>query len=352
MPAKDEARRLPRLVAALAEQRAGSGARFARGEVEVVLFLNNTTDAGAAVARRLQAEHPALALHVADAVLTGADAHVGRARQRAMDLAFGRLLAAGRPDGLLLTTDADTRPAPDWIAQNEAAAQAGADLIGGRVMLEPAERAALSPPVRAFYLLDVGYRRLLERLADLYCPSAHDPFPRHHQHYGASLAITAAAYADAGGLPAEPCSEDVALVRAVEAAGGRVRHSDRVRGYTSARRDGRAPGGLASAFQFWDRCAATGQAVVVEAPWHAERRWAAAARLLMAGDAVPLALRTTPDTPPPGAAVSIRDAVEQLRALTGHLAQLPLAARLARARRMPAPSAPTAPHTPASSLAA
>ena len=336
VPAKNEAAGLPRLIGALAGQQDQAGRALPAGALEVILFLNNTTDAGAAVARRLQAEYPTLALHVAEATLVGADAHVGQARQRAMDLAFGRLLAAGRPGGLVLTTDADTRPALDWVAQNEAEAARGADLVGGRVLLEPAERRALTPEVRALYLLDVGYRRLLERLADLYCPAPQDPFPRHHQHYGASLAVTAAAYAAVGGLPAERCSEDVALVRAVESVGGQVRHSDRVRAFTSARREGRAPGGLASAFQFWDRSVATGQPVRVEAAWHAERRWAAAARRQAGGRAVPLSLRTTPD-PAPETAVPIREAVRDLRVLTARLAACSPPERLRRACRLPEP---------------
>ena len=337
VPAKDEATRLPGLVAALSAQREADGTPLAPGAMEVVLLLNNGTDDSPAVARRLAAAYPRLpllALDVSDGI-----AHVGHARQRAMDLAFARLLAAGRPTGLVLTTDADSRPAPDWIVQNEAEVARGAALVGGRVLLDPAERAALAPGVRALYLLDVGYRRLLERLADLYCPSAHDPFPRHHQHYGASLAITAAAYASAGGLPAVPSSEDVALMRAVEADGGRVRHSDRVRVFTSARRDGRAVGGLASAFQFWDRTVAEGRPVLVEAPWHAERRWAAVARALYAGLPAAAALRSAPDPPPAGAGVPIREAVNELRTLTDRLARLSPSERAARARCLPLPYA-------------
>ena len=343
VPAKNESARLSRLVAALAGQRDLRGLPLAPGSVEVLLFLNACTDDSLAVALRLCAEHPHLTVRVLEASPEDGVGHVGDARQRAMDLAFARLLAAGRPQGLILTTDADSRPAPDWIAQTAAEVARGADLVGGRVLLEPAERAALAPGVRALYLLDVGYRRLLEHLSDLYCPSPHDPFPRHHQHYGASLAITAAAYAEAGGLPAEPVSEDVALMRAVEALGGHVRHSDRVRVFTSARRDGRAEGGLASAFQFWDRSAMAGQSVLVEAAWHAECRMAAAAQALAAGHLRPDELLCPPDPPPPDIAVPIRTAVRDLRALTGVLSSLSHADRLQRARCLPAPFALQAP---------
>jgi hypothetical protein len=330
VPAKQEAERLPALIAALADQRDRAGRRLPPDAFDILLFVNNSADDSAAVARRLQRTHPSLRLHVAEATLPPPDAHVGRARQRVMDWAFGRLLAAGRPRGLVLTTDADTSPAPDWVAQNEAEAQRGADLVGGRVLLRAAERAALAPGVRAFYLLDVGYRRLLERLADLYCPDPHDPFPRHHQHYGASLAVSAAAYAAAGGLPAARSSEDLALVRAVETAGGRVRHSDRVRVYTSTRRDGRAAGGLAAAFQHWDDKAGAGGEVWVESADHAERRWAEAALLRAAGRPIPLSLRSTPE-PAPGTGVPIRTAMRDLRDRTAALALLCPAGRLAHA---------------------
>ncbi len=46
-----------------------------------------------------------------------------------MDLAAERL----PPDGLIATTDADSTPAPDWLATQLAAVAQGAQAIGGRI---------------------------------------------------------------------------------------------------------------------------------------------------------------------------------------------------------------------------
>ena len=267
------------------------------------------------------------------------EAHVGRARQLAMDAACARLLAAGRPDGLLLSTDADTEPAPDWIARTAAEVAAGADAVGGRALLRADERAALDPGVRRLYLLDLAYRRALEELRDLYAPDLHDPFPRHHHHFGASLAVTARAYAWVGGLPAVPSSEDVALADALVEAGARLRHSPSVRVRTSARSVGRAPGGLADVFRWWAEVVADGREPLVEPAADAERRLARLGLVVAeAPDAPPpRALRTTPEALP-GLGQPLTGAIDGLRRRIARLRPLPPAARLDHAARLTAPS--------------
>ena len=232
---------LPRLLAAVAGQRDLDGQPLPARSYEVVLLANNCTDQTVAVARDLARQYEGLVFHAIDVSFRAPEAHVGRARQALFDLAFSRFQRIGRPHGVILSTDADSRPAADWVAQTHREITAGAAGVGGRVLLEPEEQRALSPEVRRLFLLDIGYRRALEELRWLYAPERHDPFPRHHQHFGASLAVTASAYRRAGGMPLVRTSEDVALYRAIVDTGGRFRHSSRVRVYTSAR--GRWPGG-------------------------------------------------------------------------------------------------------------
>ncbi len=338
VPVRDEAEALPRLVAALGAQRDAAGSPFARGEAEALLVLNNCTDASGEVLAALVAGRPWL--RVTSVVLGPGEAHVGRARQIVMDAACARLLAAGRPDGLVLSTDADSEPAPDWITRTAAEVAAGADAVGGRALLRADERAALDPGVRRLYLLDLAYRRALEELRDLYAPDRHDPFPRHHHHFGASLAVTAWAYAWVGGLPAVPSSEDVALADALVEAGARLRHSPDVRVRTSARSVGRAPGGLADAFRFWAGTVADGREPLVEPAADAERRLARLGLALAAAPTAPppRALRTTPD-PLPGLGQPLPAAIADLRRRIARLRPLPLAARLDHAARLAPPSA-------------
>jgi hypothetical protein len=204
--------------------------------------------------------------------------------------------------------------------------------VGGRILLEPEERAALPANVQRLFLLDVGYRRALEELRSLYAPEAADPFPRHHQHYGASLAVTAAAYAKAGGMPLKRTSEDAALYRAIVASGGRFRHSNRVRVRTSARVLGRAQGGLADALGRWRDQAIAATPVLVESAEHADERlgrlglWCATYPNI----APPLALAVTPEPPPPEHSAEISETLNSLRERVCARRSIPLRERLAR----------------------
>ena len=336
VPARNEEAALPALIAALAGQRGHDGAPLDPRVFEIVLLLNNCTDRTAGVTRDLQNKNPALALHVAEISFAADEAHVGRARQALFDLASTRL----RDAGLILTTDADSRPAPDWIAQNESEIARGVDGVGGRIVLDPAEAAALPPGVRRLLLLDIGYRRALEEMRALYSPEGHDPFPRHHQHFGGSLAVTAAAYAAAGGMPLRRSSEDVALYRAIVDAGGRFRHSHRVRVITSARMIGRARGGLADALEWWNAQALSGAPVIVESATAAERRLARLGLWNAAHTgAPPLALTATPEPPRTDAADEIHATLRILRERIATLRPLSHAARLDRARHFSVPAA-------------
>ncbi len=335
VPVKDEAARLPALVDALARQRDTDGRAFPAGTVDVLVLLNNCADDSAAALAEACARHPALDIRAASVTLPPAEAHVGCARQLLMDAACARLEGAGSAAGVICSTDADTVPAPDWIARTLAEMEVGADAVGGRALLLPAERAALAPGVRRLYLLDLAYRRVLEEMRGLYAPEPHDPIPRHHHHYGASLAVTARAYAAVGGLPGVRTSEDVALVHALWSHGFRLRHSPHVRVYTSARTTGRASGGLADAFQFWEETVRRREEPHVEPAAAAERRLAALGldRWTRPDTPPPLDLLTTP-TVPPGRGQPLTDAIRDLRECVFHLRPLSLADRLARARRL------------------
>lgn len=241
IPAKDEAALLPAALQALALQ-------CYRG-FEIVVLANNCGDDTAAVARGFAQHQGRLVLHVLEARFEGGEANVGHARRVLMDLAADRLARAGAADGWIASTDADTRVAPDWLERNAEAIAAGADAVGGRIRTE---RAPMHDP-RAPRLARLdAYARLLRLRIECHLdPQSWDPWPRHHQHFGASLAVRADAYRHVGGLPDQPHLEDEALVQALRRADLRVRHSPRVRVTTSARHDGRAEIGLAWQLRTW-----------------------------------------------------------------------------------------------------
>jgi len=334
VPARNEEATLAPLITALAGQCDLSGTALEAASYELVLLLNNCTDRTVAVAQELRQQYPRLRFHLAEVRFAPHEAHVGRARQALFHVAFARFRFLARRAGLILTTDADSRPAADWIAQTEAAIAAGVVGVGGRILLEPAERAALSPGVRKLFLLDIGYRRALEEMRSLYAPEACDPFPRHHQHFGACLAVTAGAYAQAGGMPLTRSREDVALYRAIVESGARFHHSYRVRVYTSARTVGRAQGGLADAMRWWHDRVRGATPVLVESAAAAEARLSQLGFWLVDNPAsvAPAALTATPE-PAPGHAAEIHATLRILRERSEKLRPLSLAARLDQARR-------------------
>jgi hypothetical protein len=158
-----------------------------------------------------------------------------------MDIACRRLMAIGRGDGLIASTDADTVVATNWLAAQLALVKAGASAIGGLIELDPTERQALAPQTLAVREESVS-RRLVAAIEQSQGAAA----AVEHGHFsGASLALTAVAYRRCGGLPVRAALEDEALAEALAKQGIAIHRSRLVRVRTSARRNGRAPRGLA-----------------------------------------------------------------------------------------------------------
>lgn len=266
VPAKNESETLPATLAALATQLDLEGKALAPELFEILVLANNCEDATAAVARQFAAAHPALAVHVVEVQLPPSEAHIGRARRLLMDAACRRLEAVQRPQGIIVSTDADTIPEPTWLAATLAEIRGGADAVGGRILTPT--RAPGTCAVRRSHLRDAAYRLLCARLESLLDPNPADPWPRHHQFFGGSLALTPEAYRQVGGLPVLPYLEDEALHRALHHHDLRVRHSPQVRVYTSDRQVGRVPVGLSWQLREWARLSGAGTEPVVESGHH------------------------------------------------------------------------------------
>ena len=256
MPVRDEARRLPAALRALASQRDADGTPFDPRRFEIIVLANNCSDASAAIVRSFAARRPRLQLHVVEVVFPPAVAHVGHARACLMNEALRRLSASRGEGGVIASTDGDTRVDPGWLAATLAEVRGGADAVGGRIVLD-AEADRL-PELARYTRRDDAYQRLRSRLEHELDPDPADPWPRHHQHFGASLAITARAYEQVGGLPAEPFLEDEALYQALRTRDLKVRHSERVSVVTSSRRHGRVAVGLSWQLREWASLARAG----------------------------------------------------------------------------------------------
>ncbi len=233
IPARNEADDIGPCLAALAAQRDAifDGA---------VLCLNNCTDGTAAVVRGSAPSLP-FPVHILEPVFPPALACAGQARRMAMDHAA---ILAG-PAGVVLTTDADGRVAPDWLAANLAALRAGADAVAGRADIDPEGAALIPPHLHAIDARECAYAALLDEIRALLDPDPADPWPRHDEHSGASIAVTVAAYRRAGGMPPEKLAEDRAFFDALRQVDARIRHDSAARVTVSARTIGRAQGGMA-----------------------------------------------------------------------------------------------------------
>ncbi len=207
----------------------------------IVLLINNTTDRTATIARAMAAGAPC-ALHVIERDLLGAEANAGTARRLAMDAAAE--LVGQR--GALLTTDADGRVPPHWVATNLALLRAGMDAVCGMAAIDPVDEAAIPAHLIADDAVETRYTELLDEIDSLLDPRPYDPWPRHTHRSGASIAVGAAVYHAVGGVPPVPHGEDRALITALERRDCKIRHDPSLQVVVSGRVVGRASGGMAA----------------------------------------------------------------------------------------------------------
>ncbi|RXD05781.1 glycosyltransferase [Sphingomonas sp. UV9] len=216
------------------------------GKVVIVAMANDCTDGTIAFLQNWRPTHASLAWS-AVSLLPGAR-HAGWARRLALDAGADLLT---QDTDLLLSTDADTNVAVDWIVRTVAHIDAGNDAVAGRALTLKADRASLGATAR--HRLDqLGrYYTALEYLRAHAATDAHDRWPRHFYEGGASIAVTQAMYRRIGGAPTPSVAEDRALFDRIRDHGGQVRHPLNVRVFTSCRVSGRAPGGMADAVARW-----------------------------------------------------------------------------------------------------
>lgn len=149
--------------------------------------------------------------------------NVGRAR------AVGAETLLARGARWLAFTDADTRVAPDWLADQ---LSLGADAVCGTVAVEDWERHGENAEALRLHFAQTYFDR-----------------DDHRHVHGANLGVSAQAYRLVGGFQALACSEDQALIEALKAVGANIAWSAKPRVVTSARLQARAVGGFADALK-------------------------------------------------------------------------------------------------------
>lgn len=233
LPVCNEAEHIKACLEAFAEQ------DFA-GPFILVLLLNNCTDGTAQIVAAFEPP-PRMHLQVESRIFPSHEASAGYARHVAMQAA--RQLAA--PTGVLLCTDADAIVPEDWIRQNLEAIAVGADAVAGRIEMDAVDFKRLPSRLHDDEAAAQLLTCLIDQIDSVVDPDASDPWPRHAEHSGASIAVTCAAYDAVGGIPNLPSSEDRAFFSALRRIGARIRHAPDIVVTVSGRLEGRAKGGMA-----------------------------------------------------------------------------------------------------------
>ena len=257
VPVRNESQLLEKCLLSLADQIDFQGQPLDLNRYEIILLANNCTDDSVAIAQRFSAQHTSLRLHIIEQLLPPSEAYIGHVRKILMDEAYHRLESLGlagltEKRGVIASTDSDSIVSPNWIVATLLEISRGADAVGGRIIADTTSCKALDPKVRMRYLLGDRYHQLIAELESYLDPNPNDCWPRHAQHYGASLAVTAQMYYQAGGMPNVRTPEDVAFYRALLRVGAQFRHSPLVEVTTSARQTVRTVGGFAAQLNEWE----------------------------------------------------------------------------------------------------
>lgn len=212
VPAHNEADLIAACLQSL--QQAAAHPEVAREEVRILVGLDRCTDDTELVCRHFGVE----TLHL-DAGCVG----VTRARLAEVAIAQGARWIS--------CTDADSTVPPNWFAVQAACT---AEAFCGVVQVD--EWEDYSQEVRRRFVRSERARN------------------GHRHVHGANMGFSAAVYLRSGGFQPLTCGEDVALIDAIERAGGIVARLGAPRVITSARRQARAPNGFSHFLRCLESC--------------------------------------------------------------------------------------------------
>jgi glycosyltransferase involved in cell wall biosynthesis len=209
VPAHNEIERLPRSLSALLAASMRTTMR-----VLIVVVLDACDDGSERLAQRFGPNVHFISIDAGN---------VGAARAAGFSYARSVCTATEAARTWFATTDADTIVESNWLSHM---AGAGADMVLGTVRI----------PVW----------RLPVEVARRYLAAYQSNGPGHDHVHGANMGFRADAYWSVGGFRALATGEDVDLVERFEAAHLSIHRDAKLSVTTSARQDGRAPGGFAA----------------------------------------------------------------------------------------------------------
>lgn len=234
VPVRDECDLLPPMLAALL------AAMNRVPEPGLAIFVvNDSSDGSATLIKEWMHAH-ALAGVILSVSFALPVRNAPHARRLALDTA-----ATFVPNGVLLTTDADSEVAPHWIADRLAGLADRFDLICEDVRLDATGWSALPEQVRIMGEAEREYYAACDLLWMRWSGGQAGAFA--HRASGASMAVRSDIYRALGRWPVPSHGEDGLLCRLVVEGGGRVVTIADGGTRTSARLAGRAAGGCGAA---------------------------------------------------------------------------------------------------------
>lgn len=247
IPARNEEKLITDTLMALYNQRGSYGQLLDKSTYEILILANNCSDDTIGQITRVANAYPDFRLYVADMHFEEEDAHVGICRRILMDSAAARLEAVGRrADGIIISTDADTRVDSRWLYFTLKGFSLGCEVLGGRIMITSEDKVA-----QIMHVKDERYRMLCVKLETIIDPVEHDPWPRHFQCFGPSTAVRCDVYRKVGGIPILPHLEDAYFAKNLYMIDAKIRHSPYVKVYSSGRLCGRVSFGFSRQLQLW-----------------------------------------------------------------------------------------------------
>ncbi|TPG43296.1 glycosyltransferase [Sphingomonas koreensis] len=250
IPVRNEAAELPRLFAALDRLE-----RCEQAPLDLCLFLDGCDDDSAGLAEHYRAQ---ARFRVRIEGAASATANAGRARRQAMRMGRRALHDHG---GLLLTTDADSRPTSNWLTAM-ATALDHADVVAGRIVRAGNRPSPLQDRIERYYDALFALRRRID-------PVSWEAVSTHHYTGAANMGFRTEAYDAIGGFAPLANGEDARLVDDAARAGFRVRRDAASVVVTSDRREGRVAEGLSKSLRDLDQ----GDAAIVRVAHPADAAW-------------------------------------------------------------------------------
>lgn len=252
VPAKDEEDTIAACLEAFQQQIDVSG-RFAMASFEVLLLINNTTDG--TINRALAARrHPGV--HVVSVDLPPHYAHIGWARRLAMEWGSQRLVQNGHPDGIIVSTDADSQLASDFVRElMQTFALPNVHAAGAMLLVKDEIRGSVFDNLRKYFSLEKQLRQRAQQEV---------AFDLVHSHFsGAGFAVRQRMYAAVGGLSPWPYNEDKYFYQKLLQRDACIKMNDRLIIYTSSRTAGRTEWGMAAQLMKWKKAEEDGEYVFV-----------------------------------------------------------------------------------------